>query len=286
MRRNNSDVLAILIDGAGAQPAPGTPPGGETDEIRAARDLAGDGDRVVSGRIHEHQARRRHRRRIFVNRTQRAGAALGDGAERFFQNRGDAAVPIAGRRIVVERAAVPPRVVPPPIQQFDQPRRHRGIRRAVEQQAFSAVDFRGLGKNDGAAFGHQLIGGEPDGGVCRDGWKTRRTRRIACQTTKCRAETRRRCAAVCGSIARSWPRRWRRRWRRRCRLPAGSPAPPAGRRPPARRRRGNRRTDCPRNQARRRARRRHWDGSHSRRASDAASPCPARPRARCSRVGG
>ncbi|MNH33167.1 hypothetical protein D3C79_936630 [compost metagenome] len=51
--------------------------GGEGDQVGPASDLAGGRDRVVAGRVHEHQAMGAHRFCVFVDIHQVTGASLG-----------------------------------------------------------------------------------------------------------------------------------------------------------------------------------------------------------------
>src|SRR5205807_6078505 len=97
-----------------------TAPRGEAHDVGAARDLTGRAHRVVTRRIHEHEALLFHRLGIFVDRTHRAGPALGGGAERLLQNGREPARLVAGRRIVVHLAAVALAVGLPPLDALHQ----------------------------------------------------------------------------------------------------------------------------------------------------------------------
>ncbi|MNV97120.1 hypothetical protein D3C71_1922070 [compost metagenome] len=66
----------------------GAAAGGETDDVAAASDLAGDGNRIVTGRIHEDEALFSNGFREFVDRLQWHGATFGHCAQRFFKNGG------------------------------------------------------------------------------------------------------------------------------------------------------------------------------------------------------
>jgi hypothetical protein len=91
-------LVAILMHGGRLVAGDRAAAGGEGDEVAAAGDLAGHGGRVVAGRVHEDEARLRHLLGIFVDGVERHRAALGDGAERLFQNGGEAAGLVAEAR--------------------------------------------------------------------------------------------------------------------------------------------------------------------------------------------
>src|SRR5581483_822534 len=93
---------------------------GEAEDIGAARDLAGGRDGVIAGRVHEDEALGGHGFRIFIDRFQARGAALGGGAQRLFQNRGEAARLVPRRRIVVHATGIAVGVILPPADALDQ----------------------------------------------------------------------------------------------------------------------------------------------------------------------
>ena len=94
--------------------------GGEDHDLGAAGDLAGRRHRVVAGGVHEDEAGLGDGLGVLIDRGQRRGAALGGGAERFLEDRGQAACLVAGRGVVVHRAAVERGVVLPPADALDQ----------------------------------------------------------------------------------------------------------------------------------------------------------------------
>src|SRR6266446_732494 len=103
-------------------------PGGEADDVAPSRDETGDRDRIVAGRVHEHE----------------------DG--------GDAARLVAGGGIVVhglEAAAVPL----PPFVAVDELLGDPLVDRAPDQQVLGAVDLGCLGEDAGAAVADQLVHG-------------------------------------------------------------------------------------------------------------------------------
>src|SRR5690606_1254895 len=93
--------------------------GGEAEHVRAARHLARRRHRVVAGRVHIDEALAVDALGIAVDAAQRGGAALGDGAERLFQDGGEAAGLVAGGGVVVHLAAVAAGIVLPPADEVD-----------------------------------------------------------------------------------------------------------------------------------------------------------------------
>src|SRR6218665_1150117 len=122
-RCHSAELVASLSEGEGGvglgrgrgrAAVGGAAPGGKADQVGPAGHLAGGADRVVARCVHVDQAVLRDRLGVFVHRLQVAGAALGDRAERFFQDRGQAARLVARRGVVVHLALVDGRVVLPP----------------------------------------------------------------------------------------------------------------------------------------------------------------------------
>src|SRR6218665_502921 len=132
-------------------------PGGKADQVGPAGHLAGGADRVVARCVHVDQAVLRDRLGVFVHRLQVAGAALGDRAERFFQDRGQAARLVARRGVVVHLALVDGRVVLPPFDALDQFRAHLGLDGAAREQVLGAVHLGRLAEDGAAAMRHQQV---------------------------------------------------------------------------------------------------------------------------------
>ena len=139
--------MASLMVGAGFEPKARAAAGGEADELAAAGDLAGRGGRVVAGRVHEDEALRRDLVGVERDVGERRGAALGRRAERFFQDRREAAGLVAGRGVVVHLALVAGGVVLPPADAVDQLLADLLRGRAADEQVLGAVDLRRLGEH-------------------------------------------------------------------------------------------------------------------------------------------
>ena len=95
-------------------------PGREDQHIGSARDDAGHAHGIVAGRVHHDEALGLDRLRVVNHVHHRRAAALGDGAERFFVDRRQAAFLVAGRWIVVDLGAEDAGVPLPPLDALDQ----------------------------------------------------------------------------------------------------------------------------------------------------------------------
>ena len=151
--------MATLIDGRRMAAEAGAAPGGEDDDIGAARNLAGRRDRVVAGRVHEDQSVPGDLLGIAEDAVERRLAALGDGAERLFEDRGQPAALVAGRGIVVDRSAMLGDMILPPLYVAVELGGDLRRRRAIGEQMLGAVDFRGFRQNADAADAGQNIDG-------------------------------------------------------------------------------------------------------------------------------
>ena len=151
--------MATLIDGVGPAAEAGAAPGGEDDDVGAARHLAGRRDRVVAGRVHEDQPVPGDLLGIAEHAVERRLAALGDGAQRLLEDGGQPAALVAGRGVVVDRGAMLGDVIFPPLYvavELGGDLRRRG---AIGEQMLGAVDFRGLRQNADAADAGENIDG-------------------------------------------------------------------------------------------------------------------------------
>src|SRR2546422_8799220 len=85
-------------------------PGGEAEDVAPSRDETGDRNRIVAGRVHEHEAAGRDGLAVEKDVHHGRRPALGHAAQGFLEDGGDAARLVAGGGIVVhglEAAAVP-----------------------------------------------------------------------------------------------------------------------------------------------------------------------------------
>src|SRR5579875_1258822 len=145
--------------------------GGEAHDRGAARDDAGDRDRVVAGRVHEDETGARRPLGILDDLAEVGVTALGDRAQRLLQDGRETAGLVAGGGVVVHRAAAGGRVGAPPVQPVEQLATDRFGDRAPGEQPFRPVDFRGLAEDGGAAIRNQPVGGDTERGVGRDARK-------------------------------------------------------------------------------------------------------------------
>ena len=105
---------------------------------------------------------------ILIDVFQRGRAALGDGAEGFFGDRGQSTLLIAHRGIVVELSAEQADVPLPPADAFEQLVGHFFRAGAAGEQVFGAKNLRSLRKNGGSAAGDNHVGCVAEGRVGRD----------------------------------------------------------------------------------------------------------------------
>ena len=131
--------------------------GGETHEVGATGHLAGGGDRVVAGGVHEDEAAGRHRLGVADDVDQVGGAGFGHGAERLLQDGGEAAGFVAGRRVGVHFGAFLGGVVLPPAHQGDELLAHFGGDGAAGEEVFGAVGFGSFAQDHGAAVADQEV---------------------------------------------------------------------------------------------------------------------------------
>ena len=123
-------LVATLIVGAGFEPKAEPRPVVKTTTWAPPAIWPVADDRVVAGGVHEDEAGLGDGLGVLVDGGQRRRAALGGGAERFLEDGGQAALLVAGRGVVVHRAAVDRGVVLPPADALDQlVARPRGWRR-------------------------------------------------------------------------------------------------------------------------------------------------------------
>ena len=139
--------------------------GGEADHIGARGDLAGDRTGIITGAVHEHETLGVDRLAIAIDAAQIGGAALGKGAQRFFQNGGQAAGFVTGRGVVVHGAAIALGILLPPFDPLDQLFADLAADRAAGQQMLGAIDLRGFGENAGAAMADQQVDRRAQAGV-------------------------------------------------------------------------------------------------------------------------
>ena len=132
--------------------------GGEAEDVGAARHLAGRRDRIVAGRVHEHEALLGHRVGIVIDGIERRRAALGRRAERLLEDRRQPAELVAGRGIVVHLHVVAGGVVLPPVDDLDELLAHFPVLRAAGEQVLGAVDLRRLREDRRAAMPDQDVG--------------------------------------------------------------------------------------------------------------------------------
>ena len=257
--------------------------GGEDHDLGAAGDLAGRRDRVVAGGVHEDEAGLGDGLGVLVDGGQRRRAALGGGAERLLEDGGQAALLVAGRGVVVHRAAVDRGVALPPADALDQLVGDLGAGGAAQQQLLGAVDLRGLGEDRGAAHADEQVGGGAERGVGGDAGEA-----VGAAALQGEAELGggdglaggpvHLGQAARGSGRRSSPRSW---W---CRRSPGWSGRGSGRRGRCRSATSSARPASPRSRGRRRPRRRRsggWRGPRAR-AAGCRSPAPRPPcRSRC-----
>ena len=100
---------------------------------------------------------------------ERRRAAFGDGAERFFDDVGQATLFIAGRGVVVEAGAF--ELAEVTLVAGDEAEETIGdgaVAGALDQQVFGAEDFGGFGQDGGGADFGQQVRGVAEGGVGGD----------------------------------------------------------------------------------------------------------------------
>ena len=114
--------------------------------LRAAGHEAGDARRIEAGRVHEDEALCRHGLGVFIDLGHGGGAGFGDGAERFFVDRRQAAFLVAERGIVVDLDAEQAGVPQPPLDALDELLGDGGARGPPREQVLGAIDFGGFGQ--------------------------------------------------------------------------------------------------------------------------------------------
>src|SRR5262249_54264918 len=89
-------------------------------------------------------------------------------AEGFFEDRGEAALLVADRGVVVDLGAEDARVPLPPLDALDELFADGPANGAARQEMLGTVDLRGLTQDAGAALGDEEIAGDTEGGVGGD----------------------------------------------------------------------------------------------------------------------
>ncbi len=146
-----------------------TPSGGEGDQVGAARDLPGGGNRIEAGRVHEDEPLGSDRFGIAVHLHQRAGTALHRRAERLLENVGQPAHLVAGADLAVDLYVAAHRIlVFPPADALDQLLADGAAGCAPRERVFHTVDLRCFGEDAGAAMPRQDIDGRAKGGIGGD----------------------------------------------------------------------------------------------------------------------
>ncbi len=124
--------------------------GGEDQHVGAAGDDAGHTYRIVAGGVHDHEALGRHCLSVADDIDQGGTASLGDGAEGFFVNGGQAAFLVAWGGVVVDLGPEDAGVPFPPLDALDELFADLPADGPARQQMFGPVDFRGLADDAGA----------------------------------------------------------------------------------------------------------------------------------------
>ena len=117
-------------------------PGGEADEVGAARHLTRRRHRVVAGRVHEDKTLFGDGFGVIEDIDEVGAAGLGHRAKRLFQNGGEPAGLVAGARIGVHLGAFARRVFLPPTHQADQLFADLAADGAARQQMLGAIGLR------------------------------------------------------------------------------------------------------------------------------------------------
>ena len=130
--------------------------------------MAGCGDGVVAGGIHEHEALGVDLFGIFIDTGERGCTAFGGCSEGLFQNRGQPAELVAGGWVVVHLHLVARGVILPPMDALDEFFADGFVGRATREEMFGTVNFRRLGENGRAAMADEFINRRTKRRVGRD----------------------------------------------------------------------------------------------------------------------
>ena len=140
-------LVASLRQGAGLEPNTDPRPVVKHTTLAPPGDHPGDRNRVVAGRVHEHEALGRYGFGVLVDAAQVLAASLGHGAKRLLQDRREAALFVAGGRVVVQAGAAALHVVLPPADALDEAFAHFAAGGPPGQQVFGAVDLGRLAEH-------------------------------------------------------------------------------------------------------------------------------------------
>ncbi len=138
----------------------GSAPRREGEDVAAAGNLSRRRDRVVPRRVHVDEALRADGLRIMVDGIERRGAALGRGAQRLFEDGGEAARLVAGARVVVHAHAGTRRIVLPPLDDADEFLADLARGRPARQEMLGAIDLGGFGQHGRTAVLDEDVGGD------------------------------------------------------------------------------------------------------------------------------
>src|SRR5439155_541049 len=126
--------------------------------------LAGGGDGIEAGGVHEYEAGGVDGFGVKEDVVEIGGAGFGDGAEGLLEDGGEAAGLVAGLRVVVDGAFVAGGVLLPPVDAVDEALGDFRTGGAASEEVFRAVDFGGFGEDCGAAVADENVDCRAEGG--------------------------------------------------------------------------------------------------------------------------
>ncbi len=124
---------------------------GERNQVDSAGGETGDGNRIVTWRVHENETGRFDAFCVIDDIFKRGRARFGDGSQGFFQNVGEAAFLVARRRVVVEAASELAKIGLIMLNLAKQLFRNFRVSGAADEEVLGANDFRGFCEYDCAA---------------------------------------------------------------------------------------------------------------------------------------
>ena len=129
--------------------------GREESDVGTAGDHSGHGNRVEARRIHHDKALLGDRLGIVVDTFECRAAAFGDGSQRLFVDRRQAALLVSNGRVVVDRAAKLCGVLLPPVDQVDQLLPDLFGNSSPSQQMLTASDLGRFGEDRSRSVGDE-----------------------------------------------------------------------------------------------------------------------------------